>query len=86
MLAVSLGACQSYPEGLSEADVSAIQAASDKWVATYNENDWEALGELFAVDATMMPPNSSAVAGRDAIAAGKRNMKLASRSLSTSRK
>ena len=69
MLAVCLGACQSYPEGLSEADVSAIQAASDKWVATYNENDWEALGELFTVDATMMPPNSPAVVGRDAIAA-----------------
>jgi ketosteroid isomerase-like protein len=69
MLAISLGACQSYPEGLSEADISVIHAASDKWVATYNENDWEALGELFEADAIMMPPNSPAVVGRDAIAA-----------------
>lgn len=69
MLIVSLGACQSYPDGLSEADVSAIQAASDEWVATYNENDWDALAKLFAADATMIPPNSPAVVGRDAIAA-----------------
>lgn len=69
VLAVSLGACQSFPDGLSEADISAIQAASDEWVATYNANDWEALGQLFAEDASMMPPNSPAVVGRDAIAA-----------------
>ena len=69
MLAVSLGACQSSSDGLSEAEITAIQAASDKWVATYNANDWDALGKLFAVDATMMPPNSPAVVGRDAIAA-----------------
>jgi len=68
ILAVSLGACQSFPDGLSEADISAIQAASDEWVATYNANDWEALGQLFAEDASMMPPNSPAVVGRDAIA------------------
>lgn len=69
MLIISLGACQSYPNGLSDADVSAIEASSDEWVATYNENDWEALAELFAADAAMMPPNSTAVVGRDAIAA-----------------
>ena len=69
ILAVSLGACQTSSDGLSEADITAIQAASDKWVATYNANDWEALGQLFAEDASMMPPNSPAVVGRDAIAA-----------------
>lgn len=69
MLFISLGACQSNSDGLSEADVSAIRAASSEWVATYNENSWEALGKLFAADATMMPPNSPAVVGRDAISA-----------------
>ena len=69
MLIVSLGACQSSPASLSEADVSAIRAASSEWVATYNENDWEALGQLFAADATMMPPNGASVVGRDAITA-----------------
>ena len=70
-LAVLLGlaACQSHSNGLSAADMAAIQAASEEWVATYNENDWEALAELFSPDATMMPPNSPEVVGRDAIAA-----------------
>lgn len=69
MLIVSLGACQSYPDGLPEADLSAIQAASDEWVATYNDNDWDALAKQFDADAIMMPPNSPAVVGRDAISA-----------------
>ena len=68
-LLLSLGACQTYSGGLSEADLTAIQAASDTWVATYNENDWDALADLFATDATIMPPNSPIVAGREAIAA-----------------
>ncbi|MEL6829201.1 MAG: SgcJ/EcaC family oxidoreductase, partial [Pseudomonadota bacterium] len=69
VLLVSLGACQSYPDALSDADVSAIQAASDEWVATYNANDWDALAKLFSPDATMMPPNSPQVIGRDSISA-----------------
>ena len=68
-LFLSLGACQSYSEGLSEADVRAIQAASDKWVTTYNENDWDALTMLFSPDATLLPPNSPEVIGREAISA-----------------
>ena len=66
---VMFGACQTHVSGLSEADMTAIQAASDEWVKTYNENDWDALAELFTADATMMPPNGPAVVGRDAIAA-----------------
>lgn len=68
-LLVSLGGCQPYPDGLSDADISAIRAASDEWVATYNENDWNALAKLFAANAIMMPPNSPEVVGRDAISA-----------------
>lgn len=66
---VMLGACQTQASGLSEADVTAIRAASAAWVDTYNENDWDALAELFTADAIMMPPNSPAIVGRDAIAA-----------------
>ncbi len=68
-LLICLGACQPEPGDFSEQDISAIRAASDEWVTTYNENDWDALAELFSPDATMMPPNSPAVTGRDAIAA-----------------
>lgn len=66
-LFVGLSACQPYSGRLSEADIAAIKASSDEWVATYNENDWDALALLFSPDATMMPPNSSAIIGREAI-------------------
>ena len=65
----SVSACQTNPSGLSQADISAIHAASDEWVATYNKNDWDALAKLFAAEAIMMPPNSPAVMGRAAISA-----------------
>ncbi|GAC27312.1 YybH family protein [Brumicola pallidula] len=47
---------------------SIIELSSQKWVDTYNSNDWHALAELFTPDATMMPPNSQLVQGREAIA------------------
>tara|TARA_R110002124_G_scaffold63799_1_gene174720 strand:- start:173 stop:652 length:480 start_codon:yes stop_codon:yes gene_type:complete len=68
-ICVGLASCQPSPDGLSDADVSAIRASSAEWVATYNKNDWTALAELFAPDASMMPPNSPEAVGRDAIAA-----------------
>ncbi len=49
-------------------DETDIRHASKVWVDTYNSNDWQALGLLFAPDAVIMPPNSPAVAGRKAIA------------------
>ena len=66
---MSVGACQSDSGGLSETDISAIKAASHEWVTTYNKNDWDALAKLFSPDATLMPPNSPEVVGRDAISA-----------------
>lgn len=47
---------------------SIIELSSQKWVDTYNRNDWPAIAELFTPDATMMPPNSQLVKGRKAIA------------------
>jgi uncharacterized protein (TIGR02246 family) len=47
---------------------SKIALSSKKWVDTYNSNDWHALAKLFTQDATMMPPNSKLVKGREAIA------------------
>lgn len=48
---------------------SEINQATIKWVETYNRNDWTALAKQFTEDAVMMPPNSPAVVGREAIAA-----------------
>lgn len=47
---------------------SRIELSSQKWVKTYNSNDWSELAKLFTKDATMMPPNSPMVQGRQAIA------------------
>jgi uncharacterized protein (TIGR02246 family) len=69
LLLMGLTACQSNPPALSIEDQDAITESSTKWVQTYNQNDWETLASLFTPDATMMPPNSPVVRGRDAIAA-----------------
>lgn len=45
-----------------------LRAATAHWVETYNRNDWVALANQFAEDGVMMPPNSPAIVGRDAIA------------------
>jgi ketosteroid isomerase-like protein len=66
---MGITACQSNSEGLSTEDRKTIENASKTWVNTYNQNDWTALTLLFSTNATMMPPNSPIVVGREAIAA-----------------
>lgn len=68
-LLVVLVGCQSSSRTLSAKDQQVIEASSKKWVDTYNQNDWQGLSALFTTDAIMMPPFSSAVQGREAIAA-----------------
>jgi len=48
---------------------SELHQATKQWADTYNRNDWAALAQQFSEDAVMMPPNSPAVIGREAIAA-----------------
>ena len=48
---------------------SELHQATKQWVDTYNRNDWKTLAQQFSEDAVMMPPNSPAVIGREAIAA-----------------
>ena len=66
-VAITLAACQPVPTAISKEDRLAIEASSRLWVDTYNDNDWEALSNLFTPDAVMMPPNGPAVRGRAAI-------------------
>jgi len=61
-------ASQSKSVELSQQDIEDIQASSKKWVKTYNSNDWIKLADLFTLNATMMPPNSVAIIGRQDIA------------------
>ncbi len=64
---LALAACQRAPATLSEADRQAIQAASDQFIQHLQAKDWEALSQLYAEDAVLMPPNQPAVVGRAAI-------------------
>lgn len=67
LLAVLISACgSSHPT--TDEDIAELRQASAQWVADYNANDWDALGQHFSEDAVMMPPNGSAVLGRAAIA------------------
>ena len=68
-ICAGLASCQAGSDGLPDADLAAIRASSAEWVETYNRNDWTALAALFSPDASMMPPNSPAVVGREAITA-----------------
>lgn len=61
-------AFQAKSAKLSAQDVKDIEAASKEWVKAYNKNDWNGLADLFALNATMMPPNSVAIIGRQDIA------------------
>jgi len=69
MAYISITACQTSSNQLSAKDREEITLSSNQWVETYNKNDWKALSLLFAAEATMMPPNSEEVQGRQAIAA-----------------
>ena len=70
MVILSFGvASQSKSVELSAQDINDIQASSKEWVKTYNQNDWKKLAALFTLNATMMPPNSIAIKGRQDIAA-----------------
>lgn len=68
-MTIALTGCQGGSSKLSTQDEAALRAASQLWVTAYNQNDWPLLATHFTPDATMMPPNSPTVSGREAIAA-----------------
>jgi len=55
------------PAGLSSDDLAGIRAVEQAWEDAAGANDWEALGEVYTEDATLMPPNHDPVEGRAAI-------------------
>jgi ketosteroid isomerase-like protein len=51
-----------------EADIAAIKALNDEWIAMYNAGDFEKLTAVFfAENAVQMPPNEPIIEGKDAI-------------------
>ncbi len=53
----------------TEADVEAINKASDEFVAAAKANDTEGLVSVYAADAVLMPPNDPAAKGSEAVRA-----------------
>jgi uncharacterized protein (TIGR02246 family) len=66
LLAASPG-CADAPPALDSAARGAIEATVDRYVAASNEGDAEALTELYAEDAVLLPPDHEPILGRDAI-------------------
>lgn len=68
-LIVLCAACKVAPPDLSEADRTAIRAATDSFVANQRARRDSATAEMYAEGASLMPPNAGIVEGRAAIRA-----------------
>jgi ketosteroid isomerase-like protein len=64
---IGLTACGSRDTALSDADRSAIRAASQKYVDADAKRDVDGMMELIAESAVYMPPNTQPLVGREAI-------------------
>lgn len=65
-LGVLLAACQPAASELSEADVTAIKAKTDRYVAAALASDWDVAGKELSSDIVFLPPNAAPVVGHDA--------------------
>ena len=65
-LATLLG-CSPEREALDAASRGAVEATVDRYVAASNQGDAEALAELYADDALLLPPDHQPIHGRAAI-------------------
>jgi uncharacterized protein (TIGR02246 family) len=66
-LAAILAGCAGRPPAPDSASRGAIEATVDRYVAASNEGDAEALAELYADDALLLPPDHEPIHGREAI-------------------
>ncbi|MDH3456792.1 MAG: nuclear transport factor 2 family protein [Gemmatimonadota bacterium] len=64
-----LAACAPQQAADTEADVAAVRAHVNQFVATWNVADHAALSSMVAEDAILMQPDESPLEGRDAILA-----------------
>jgi uncharacterized protein (TIGR02246 family) len=66
-LAAVIAGCGPGPSAPEAASRGAIEAMVDRYVAASNEGDAEALAELYADDALLLPPDHEPIHGREAI-------------------
>jgi len=69
VLALAAAACARAPAKDDSRARQAIQAAVTQYVAATNEGDAEALTDLYADDAVLLPPDHEPIQGREAIGA-----------------
>ncbi|HEY7482654.1 MAG TPA: SgcJ/EcaC family oxidoreductase [Gemmatimonadales bacterium] len=65
--AAFLAGCSSEAPGRNANSRGAVEATVDRYVAASNEGDAEALTELYADDAVLLPPDHEPIRGREAI-------------------
>ena len=63
---LTLYGCGEDIETLSVADISAVRAIDSTYVARILARDWQGVAALLTDDAVFMPPNATAVLGREA--------------------
>jgi uncharacterized protein (TIGR02246 family) len=67
---VTQAACQAPgPASLSQADIDAINATSEKFLKAARASDWSGVAATYTEDAILMPPNGPTVEGRASIQA-----------------
>lgn len=67
LLAGAQLSCAPAPSRLTEADVTAVRQVTEDFVKGVQGKNWAAVAGLYVEDATLMPPNPTAVKGRSAI-------------------
>ena len=67
VLAALPAGCSGGSPALDSASRGAIEATVDRYVAASNEGDADALTELYAEDAVLLPPDHEPILGREAI-------------------
>ena len=67
LLAAALAGCAGEAPVLDAASRGAIEATVDRYVAASNEGDADALADLYAEDALLLPPDHEPIQGRPAI-------------------
>jgi uncharacterized protein (TIGR02246 family) len=67
LVAAALAGCAGRPSAVESASRSAIESTVDRYVAASNEGDADALAELYAEDALLLPPDHQPIHGRAAI-------------------
>lgn len=67
-LVVALGACApAPPPDTTAADLAAVNAVRDAWIAAYNSGNADAVADLYTEDASDNPANEPSAIGRAAI-------------------